>query len=967
MTLACPACSARPLPASPPVPRPPSAPCSTSSPRRRRTTPPPPRSTTAARVLTYRELADEVDACAPRSPRPGSVSATASASASPPARPSCTSRSSPCSRPAPPTCRSTPTTPTSAPSWCSARPQVCAVLTDGGLDAVGAPDRDARPARARRRRLDHLHLRLDRASPKGVAVTPPLRRRVRRRRGAAVPAATSRSAPATGSSPGCRSRSTPPARRCGWPGGTAPAWCRPRARWCAPASTSARGCATQRITVVSTVPTLAALWPADALEDVRLLIFGGEACPPELAERVAVEGREVWNTYGPTEATVVACAAQLTGDGAGPDRAAARRLGARRRRRGTASRSRWARPASWSSAASGWPATSTRPRTPRSSRRCPSLGWDARLPQRRRGPRRARGAGVPRPRRRAGQARRAPHRAGRGRRRAAGAARRAAAPRRRCAAPRPATRCSSATSCRRDGFDRRRRRGGCASGCRPRWCRCWPWWTSCRPARPGKVDRDALPWPLHAAACRADRALTATEELARRGLGRDPRRRRHRPEGRLLHPRRRQPHRRAAGRADPRPGTRRCRSTTSTCNPRLGALAAQLDALEPADTGPRPDVARSPRRTGVLQALLIVPLLAVVGLRWTAVAAALVDRRRLDGWSPGADRAVVVARRRPGWCCSARPAGSRSPPAAPGCCCAASRPGTYPRGGSRAPAAVGGRAARRAVRRHRRRRRVAGPPATPACSARGSATDVDLHSAAAGHRPAQARPRAPPSSPRWTCPATGSTATSCTSARSGSVPAPASASRSTLLPGARIGKGAEVVAGSTVHGAVPAGAALGRLARRPRRQGRAARGPPSRPARSRSWVAVYGADVAAARACCPRWPRCRRLLLLGWACRHAGRSLLALLPVATVAYLVTYALLVLVAVRLLGVGMREGYHPVHGRVGWQVWTTERLMGMARIGLFPLYASLVHAARGCGCSARRSAATSRRRRCSRCRR
>ena len=71
----------------------------------------------------------------------------------------------------------------------------------------------------------------------------------------------------------------------------------------------------QRITVVSTVPTLAALWPPDALEDVRLLIFGGEACPPELAERVAVEGREVWNTYGPTEATVVACAAQLTGEG----------------------------------------------------------------------------------------------------------------------------------------------------------------------------------------------------------------------------------------------------------------------------------------------------------------------------------------------------------------------------------------------------------------------------------------------------------------------------------------------------------------------------------------------------------------------------------------------------------------------------------------------------------------------------
>ena len=53
----------------------------------------------------------------------------------------------------------------------------------------------------------------------------------------------------------------------------------------------------QRITAVSTVPTLAALWPVEALDDVRLLIFGGEACPPELAERLAVEGREVWNTW----------------------------------------------------------------------------------------------------------------------------------------------------------------------------------------------------------------------------------------------------------------------------------------------------------------------------------------------------------------------------------------------------------------------------------------------------------------------------------------------------------------------------------------------------------------------------------------------------------------------------------------------------------------------------------------------
>ena len=35
-----------------------------------------------------------------------------------------------------------------------------------------------------------------------------------------------------------------------------------------------------RVTVVSTVPTLVSLWPDEALEDVRLLILGGEACPP---------------------------------------------------------------------------------------------------------------------------------------------------------------------------------------------------------------------------------------------------------------------------------------------------------------------------------------------------------------------------------------------------------------------------------------------------------------------------------------------------------------------------------------------------------------------------------------------------------------------------------------------------------------------------------------------------------------
>ena len=66
-----------------------------------------------------------------------------------------------------------------------------------------------------------------------------------------------------------------------------------------------------RLTIVSTVPTLVLLWPPEALARVRLLILGGEACPPEIGLRFATEHREVWNTYGPTEATVVACGAQV--------------------------------------------------------------------------------------------------------------------------------------------------------------------------------------------------------------------------------------------------------------------------------------------------------------------------------------------------------------------------------------------------------------------------------------------------------------------------------------------------------------------------------------------------------------------------------------------------------------------------------------------------------------------------------
>lgn len=68
----------------------------------------------------------------------------------------------------------------------------------------------------------------------------------------------------------------------------------------------------QQITAVSTVPTLASLWPPESLDAVRLLIFGGEAIHLDLIVRLQKPGREIWNTYGPTETTVIVSGAIMT-------------------------------------------------------------------------------------------------------------------------------------------------------------------------------------------------------------------------------------------------------------------------------------------------------------------------------------------------------------------------------------------------------------------------------------------------------------------------------------------------------------------------------------------------------------------------------------------------------------------------------------------------------------------------------
>jgi hypothetical protein len=64
------------------------------------------------------------------------------------------------------------------------------------------------------------------------------------------------------------------------------------------------------ITVLDTVPTLLSLLPGD-IPGLRVIILGGEACPAALAERWCRPGRRIFNSYGPTEATVVATMAEV--------------------------------------------------------------------------------------------------------------------------------------------------------------------------------------------------------------------------------------------------------------------------------------------------------------------------------------------------------------------------------------------------------------------------------------------------------------------------------------------------------------------------------------------------------------------------------------------------------------------------------------------------------------------------------
>jgi len=741
------------------------------------------------------------------------------------------------------------------------------------------------------------------------------------------------------------------------------------------------------ITVVSTVPTLASLWPAEALDEVRLVILGGEACPPELAERLAAEGREVWNTYGPTEATVVACAAQLCGDGPvriglplhGWELAVVDAAGEVLPMGGTGEL-----------VIGGVGLARYLDRELDAQRFAPlaALGW----------PRayrsgdlvRAEPAGLVFLGRADEQVKLGGRRIELGEVDAALAALPAVAGGAAAVRGTPGgNQVLVGYVVPAGGFDREaalaRLRAALPAALVPLLAV-----VDTLPTRSsGKVDRDALPWPLNPANGTAGTAgpagpagtagaagLTGTQGwLAQHWadvLGVPPAG----PDDDFF----------ASG-----GGSLAAARLVSAVRasypelavadvyqrPTLAALAARLDELTTREATVR-QVRPTPALTGVAQIALLLPLLTAAGLRWvlgTAAAANLLSLFGPQPWLPTVSWWWVLA----GWLLVASPPG-RIAIGAGGAraLLRGVRPGNYPRGGwvhlrlwtAERLVTLSGSTS------------LAGGWLTWYARALGVriGDDVDLHSLppVTGMlrlgRGCAIEPEVDLSG-HWL---------DGDVLRIGRIRIGAGATvgaRSTLLPGARVGKRAEVAPGSAVAGSVPAGLRVtGVPAARDGRAGH--HWPGSRPPRLRRWTVAYGL-ASLGLSLLPVLAALPALLVVGLfigaAPVAAGTAvatgtltgpltaplagplsgplagpltaplagplsgpLAALLavPAATLVLLAGYALLVMVCVRALGGGLREGYHPVHGRMAWQAWTTERLMDMARVGLFPLYASLV---------------------------
>ncbi|MEV5915288.1 Pls/PosA family non-ribosomal peptide synthetase [Streptomyces chartreusis] len=686
----------------------------------------------------------------------------------------------------------------------------------------------------------------------------------------------------------------------------------------------------QEITVVSTVPTLAALWEPEALGDVRLLIFGGEACPPELTQRLVTEGREVWNTYGPTEATVVACAALMSGE-------EPIRIGLPLNGWELAVVDEAGEPvpmgASGQLVIGGVGLARYLDAEKDAEKYAPlqSLGWERAY---RSGDLvKAEPEGLVFLGRADEQIKLGGRRIELGEVDAAlqalpGVAGAAAAVR----TARGGNQLLVGYVVTQDGWDQasavEKLRAELPAALVPLLAPVddLPTRTS------GKVDRNALPWPLegletggpaeHLYGTEAWLAEQWTEVLGIPvtgafddffAIG-----------GGSL----------AAAQLTTRLRTRYPSSAVLDIyqQPVLRKLARRLEEAAHEDGAER-IVAPVPRRAQLIQLLLLVPLFTLLGLRWTVVLAALGNLLPAYGWLPTA----------PWWLLAAGAVALFSPPGRLALAAGGARlllggvkPGRYPRGGSvhlrlwtaERLAEFSGATSLTGAWLERYARALGAkvgpevdlhslPPVTGLLKlGRGAAveSEVDL-------------------SGYWL---------DGDRLEIGSVKVGAHAvvgTRSMLFPGARVGKRAEVAPGSAVTGQVPTGQ---RWAGAPAvKLGKAKRNwPKDRPRRGTYWRVMYGLTGFALSAL---------PVLAGAAAFLVGRVFFtpgsplagaapALVP-ATLAFGAAYALLILISVRLLSLGLREGTHPTHSRVGWQAWTVTQLMDRARDTLFPLYAGL----------------------------
>jgi len=698
------------------------------------------------------------------------------------------------------------------------------------------------------------------------------------------------------------------------------------------------------ITVVSTVPTLAALWPAEALEAVRLLIFGGEACPPELAERLAVEGREVWNTYGPTEATVVACGARLVA----------------------------AAPVSIGLPLPGWDLvvvdSSGMPVEPgdvgelviggvglaryldpdkdaEKYAPLPSLGWE----------RAYRSGDLVRlePDGLYFQGRADDQVKVGGRRIELGEVDSAlvhipgvsggAAAVRKTASGTPVLVGYIASA--DPGFDLAAARAHLADSLPaalvPRLVLVdeLPTRTS------GKVDRNALPWPPPGDVPDVGSQLggtmgwlaTAWQDVL--GTVVDG------PEADffVLGGGSLSAAQLVVALREHYPGMTVAHLYD---HPRLGSLAGFLDDMAADDPAPTPVtprvVAPTPLLTRAIQVALTLPLAGLTALQWLT-------------WLALINNVAATLHPLPWlvplnwWVLLGAFVGFITPLGRMGIAVVGARvlltglkPGTYRRGGSQHLRIW---LAERLADASGAENQAGAPWLVYYARALGNSVGrgVDLHSAppvtgmlTLGHR-SSVEPEVDLTG-HWidgdlfhVGPITvGNDATI--------------GARTALLPGAVIGEDADVAAGSAVVGRVKKGqywkgspAVKSGKARHP--------WPDHRPPRAAHWVAIYGVSslllgalplaALGAGLAVPAWA-VRDTATLGAAVRVAAPWI----PVATMVAAAVYAIATVVGVRMLSIGLREGYHPVRSRVGWQLWATERLMDAARNYLFPLYAGML---------------------------